>query len=135
MATKTVVTLVDDLTGEGGDDIGTVQFGLDRSTFEIDLDEANQATLREALAPYLAVARRTGGRSTRRTGQRTSTSTPRAAATVTTLPAQQRPRSRDESANIRDWARRNGIGVADRGRIPAEVLERYDAAHRGRQAG
>jgi hypothetical protein len=30
---------------------------------------------------------------------------------------------------IRDWARKNGHAVSDRGRIPASVVDAYEAAH------
>jgi nucleoid-associated protein Lsr2 len=30
---------------------------------------------------------------------------------------------------IRQWAREQGLQVSDRGRIPAEIVARYDAAH------
>src|ERR1700712_4739588 len=62
MAQKTVVTLVDDLTGEESEDITSVEFALDGVTYEIDLDEKNSAEQRDSLAQYVAAARRTGGR-------------------------------------------------------------------------
>src|ERR1700760_958193 len=83
MAQKTVVTLVDDLTGEESEDITTVEFALDGVTYEIDLDEKNTAVLRDSLAQYVAAARRTGGRrasgrpAARRSGG-AGTGTPRA---------------------------------------------------------
>jgi hypothetical protein len=38
--------------------------------------------------------------------------------------------TREGRAAIREWARREGMEVADAGRIPAEVVEAYTAAHR-----
>lgn len=38
-------------------------------------------------------------------------------------------RSKEQLTSIRDWARKNGYSVSDRGRIPSDVLEAYDAAH------
>jgi hypothetical protein len=35
------------------------------------------------------------------------------------------------TAEVRAWARREGIGVPDRGRLRPEVWERYRAAHAG----
>jgi hypothetical protein len=32
---------------------------------------------------------------------------------------------REQNQAIRDWARKRGMKVSDRGRIPAEVLEAY----------
>lgn len=37
--------------------------------------------------------------------------------------------AKEELAAIRDWARRHGYEVADRGRIRSEVVEAFDAAH------
>ncbi len=39
--------------------------------------------------------------------------------------------SRERSADIRAWAKDQGITVSERGRIPASVAEQYDAATRG----
>ena len=36
---------------------------------------------------------------------------------------------RQHSAGVRAWAKKMGIEVSDRGRIPAAVVTRYDAAH------
>jgi hypothetical protein len=32
---------------------------------------------------------------------------------------------REQNAAIREWARKRGMSVSDRGRIPSEVLEAY----------
>ena len=37
---------------------------------------------------------------------------------------------RQHSASVRAWAKKMGIEVSDRGRIPAAVVARYQAAHR-----
>jgi len=36
---------------------------------------------------------------------------------------------RQHSANVRAWAKTMGIAVGDRGRIPADVVARYEATH------
>lgn len=41
------------------------------------------------------------------------------------------PRREPTPAEIRTWARSVGLEVSDRGRIPADVRRRYDAAHDG----
>ena len=58
MAQRVHVVLVDDI--DGSDAGETVTFGLDGSTYEIDLNEKNAAALREALSPYVGHARRSG---------------------------------------------------------------------------
>jgi hypothetical protein len=123
MAQKTVVTLVDDLTGEESEDITTVEFALDGVTYEIDLDDKNSAGLRDSLAQYVAAARRTGGR--RAAGRRRSggggagTGTPRA-----TSPGGY---DRETSKQIREWARSEGFEVSDRGRVPNNVVEAWES--------
>ncbi|MDD7921326.1 histone-like nucleoid-structuring protein Lsr2 [Actinomycetospora callitridis] len=128
MAQKTIVTLVDDLTGEEAEDITTVEFALDGVTYEIDLDDKNSARLRDALAEYVAAARRTGGRrsSAGGNGRRRSgagTGTPRA-----TSPGGY---DRETSKQIREWAKGHGFEVSDRGRVPNNVVEAWEAQRKG----
>lgn len=111
MAQRVNIVLVDDIDGSDADE--TVVFGIDGTDYEIDLSSANAAKLRDAIAPYVGHARRTGGR--RSAGKRRTTT---AAATSDVSPAE-----------IRAWARENGWEVPDRGRVASEVREAYAAAH------
>lgn len=109
MAQIREVRLIDDLDGAAADE--TVEFGLDGKSFEIDLSKGNAGRLRDALAEFVAAARKSGG-VRRRSGA------------VATAP--RRPSiDREQNQAIRDWARKRGMKVSDRGRIPAEVLEAY----------
>jgi hypothetical protein len=126
MAQKVIVELVDDLDGTASDDISTVSFSLDGADYEIDLNEANAENLRNTLDAYVAAARRTGGR-IKRGGGGGAKSTSRPAA------------SREQTKAIRDWARQNGFDIAERGRIPTDVISAYEQAQtkggkRGRKA-
>ena len=58
MAQKTIVQLIDDLDQSPADE--TVSFGIDGTSYEIDLSRENAAKLRDALAEYVANARRVG---------------------------------------------------------------------------
>jgi hypothetical protein len=109
MAQKVNIVLVDDL--DGSEATETVSFGLDGNTYEIDLSDKNAGGLRDALAPYVANARKTAG------GRRG-----RKATTTSTLGPSPRL--------VRDWARSNGYEVSDRGRVPADVIAAYEAANR-----
>src|ERR687890_2480042 len=60
MAQQRTVRFVDDL--DGSEASGTVDFGLDGRRYEIDLSDDNAATLRDALAPFVGAARKSGGR-------------------------------------------------------------------------
>ncbi|HEX5143231.1 MAG TPA: Lsr2 family protein [Mycobacterium sp.] len=112
MAKKVTVTLVDDFDGEGTAD-ETVEFGLDGVTYEIDLTNKNAAKLRADLKQWIESGRRVGGR---RRGR--SAAPGKGRATI----------DREQSAAIRDWARRNGHNVSTRGRIPADVIDAFHAA-------
>ncbi len=112
MAQIREIRLIDDLDGKEADE--TVAFGLDGKNFEIDLSTNNAGKLRELLASYVAAARRSGGR--RRSG---------GTATATAPPTRRPSIDREQNQAIREWARKRGMKVSDRGRIPAEVLEAY----------
>jgi hypothetical protein len=107
------IRLVDDLDGAEADE--TVEFGVDGKNYEIDLSEKNAAKLRDALAEFVAAARRTS------TGRRRGAAGGGAA---------RRPAiDREQNQAIREWARKRGMKVSDRGRIPSEVLETYHQEH------
>jgi hypothetical protein len=112
MAKKVTVTLVDDFDGEGAAD-ETVEFGLDGVSYEIDLSAKNAAKLRADLKSWVDAGRRVGGR---RRGRSAGVGRGRAAI------------DREQSAAIREWARRNGHNVSTRGRIPADVIDAFHAA-------
>lgn len=114
MAQKVTVQLVDDLDGTQSNDIGTVTFGLDGVTYEIDLTEANARNLRGELEEFIAHARRTGGRLKRGIGATAGNGSATA--------------NREQAQAVREWARRNGFDVSDRGRIPANIIEAFEAA-------
>jgi hypothetical protein len=105
MAQKVQVTLVDDLDGESKA-AETVAFAIDGQPYEIDLTKANAARLRDALAPFVGAARKAGGR----------------------RPGARRSRGGDSRvAEIRAWAKAQGLKVNERGRIPADIVAKYDA--------
>ena len=118
MAQKVLVQLIDDLDGTPAEDGQTVTFGLDGVTYEIDLKPKNADKLRSTLADFVAAARKTGGRAKRSTAA---------------VPGVRRPapdaRSKEQTKAIREWARTNGHELADRGRIPASIIEAFEQAH------
>ena len=60
MAQQVITKYTDDL--DGSDAAGSVEFALDGRAYEIDLNDQNAARLRDVLAPFVAAARRAGGR-------------------------------------------------------------------------
>ncbi|TDD61323.1 Lsr2 family protein [Actinomadura darangshiensis] len=109
MAQHVIIAKIDDIDGAPAGK--TVLFGLDGRCYEIDLSEANEDALRSIYALYIAKARKVG---TRR-GRRSSTGGRRGAL------------GRERAADMRAWAQRHGIKVSQRGRIPAQVVDAYEA--------
>ncbi|MFG1995304.1 Lsr2 family protein [Actinoplanes sp. NPDC048988] len=113
MAKQVITVLTDDL--DGGDANRTVEFGLDGVNYTIDLSEKNAGKLRKVLDPYLEAATRIGrGTAAGRITSRTAAAQPSRA-------------NRDQNQAIREWAKKNGHEVSDRGRIPTGVVEAFHA--------
>jgi len=109
MAQKVTVVLEDDI--DGGPATETVVFSVDGDSYEIDLNAANAAKMKDAMAPYVGAARRGSGRSTSGRGRG-------------------RGRARNNrTAEIRAWARDNGHKVNERGRIPGDIVAAYEKSH------
>lgn len=114
MARRVQVILSDDFDESLTAD-ETVSFSLDGTSYEIDLTDKNAQELRDLLARYVQAARKVG-RGTRASGGG------RSRATGGRM-------DREQAGAIRDWARKNNHPVSDRGRIPAAIVEAYEAAH------
>jgi Lsr2 len=115
VAQKVVVEMVDDLDGTASDDITTVTFAIDGVSYEIDLTEDNATNLREIFSDFIRTGRRTGGRLKR-----------------SNHPTNHHPTTtadREQTKHIREWARQNNFDLADRGRIPINVIQAYEEAH------
>ncbi|MGH3824977.1 MAG: histone-like nucleoid-structuring protein Lsr2 [Pseudonocardiaceae bacterium] len=129
MAQKTIVTLIDDLTGEEAEDITTVEFALEGVTYEIDLANDNAAKLRDNLSRYVAAARKT---SSRRPGNRGSD---RSGSRGGGNDVARSGYNRDTLRAIREWAKQNGHSVSDRGRLPLNVVSAWEANHQTAKNG
>jgi hypothetical protein len=110
MVQRVITERFDDLDGSPA--VETVRFGYAGRSYEIDLNEEHATALDELLVPYIEAARRvdTGRRQRGR------------------QPVSER-RSPEELRAIRRWAREQGLRVSDRGRIAADISEKYEAAH------
>ena len=128
MAQKTIVTLIDDLTGEEAEDITTVEFALEGVTYEIDLADDNAAKLRDNLSRYVAAARKTSGRRPGNRGADRSTGRGNGAASRSGY-------NRETLRAIREWAKQNGHSVSDRGRLPLNVVTAWEADHQAVKNG
>lgn len=109
MARQIIERLIDDI--DGGEANETVKFSLDGMAYEIDLSAINAANLRKALSLYIDRGIR-------------AKLTPSRGRTSYTVGV---PARSDKAQNkaIREWAARNNLNVAPRGRIAEEIVERY----------
>jgi hypothetical protein len=83
----------------------TIPFSVDGVQYEIDLSDKNARGFYKALRPYTAAARR--------------------------QPSQRRARStasRINSRQVRAWAKEQGLDVKDLGRVPADIVAKYQQA-------
>ncbi len=106
MATKTTITITDDITGEP--DATAHTFALNGRTYTIDLADTMADALADALAPFID------------------------AATVTSKAERTRTERRNRSkelAAVREWAAATGHAIPARGRIPDDVMTAYQEAH------
>jgi len=116
MAQKVQVLLTCDLDDDERPAVETVTFGYDGYTYGFELCETHLEEFNNVMQGYTASARRTDG-----SGRR-----PRSSAPTASKPA------REDLGDMRGWARSNGFTVSDRGRIPREVRDAYEGAHKGR---
>lgn len=108
MAQKIQTLFIDDI--DGGEAEGTVRFALDGSEYEIDLNARHTEELRSALGKYVTHARKIGGTARKGTARGS-----RRSSTVDTVA-------------VRAWAREQGIDIKDRGRVPSDIVAKYQAA-------
>jgi len=111
VAQRVQVLLVCDMHGDETPAEESVSFSVNGTSYELDVCGQHASALRDAFAPFVGVARKSGGRGgagrRRRGGGNAS----------------------GRAGEIRDWARAQGITVSERGRIPADLAAKYDAAH------
>ncbi|MCG7607062.1 Lsr2 family protein [Mycobacterium sp. CnD-18-1] len=114
MAVKHVT--IDDLDGSEGAETRT--FSIEGAVYEIDLIDAHAKELYRALEPYIESARRI-------TGTRARKAAPQAVAKKPSAPAKT-----EQNTAIREWARKKGMDVSNRGRISADIVDAFEAAHK-----
>ena len=107
MAQQIQTLFIDDIDGGAAD--GTVRFGLDGTNYEIDLSDEHSDELRKALEEYIEHSRKVGG-------------------TARRSPRGHRSAPSVDTAKVREWAKGNGYDIKDRGRVPADLVAKYQAA-------
>ncbi|MER5416326.1 histone-like nucleoid-structuring protein Lsr2 [Streptomyces virginiae] len=106
MVQRTITIYTDDLSGVTDEDVATHTFSVDGVNYEVDLGPDNYQNLLDALGPFMGAGRKTGG--TRRPAKRA--------------------KAGSDAGRIRAWAQSQGIEVGPRGRIPADIVEKYESA-------
>jgi hypothetical protein len=112
VAQKIQTLFIDDI--DGGAAEGTVRFALDGTDYEIDLNARHSEELRSALGRYVSHARKVGG-GARRAGRTAGRASRGVSSALNTT-------------EIRNWAREQGYDIKDRGRVPADLVAKYQAA-------
>ena len=107
MARKVTTLLLDDLSEGDVPADETVWFGLDGTSYLIDLSAKNADALRDSLAAYVDAARKASSGGVKKQAQRTDKAVTQA---------------------IRAWAAQNNWELKSRGRIPHEIVEAYNAS-------
>ena len=112
MAQRTQIVLIDDLDGTEIKDgnAQSITFSWSGVDYSIDLSKANADKFEKAIGPYLEKAQRVGGRKSRQSSSSRSSSA-----------------SQVDTKAVRAWAASNGIELSSRGRVPADVIEKYRA--------
>ncbi|MGW6602878.1 histone-like nucleoid-structuring protein Lsr2 [Streptomyces sp. NPDC055036] len=105
MALRTIIE--SDLSGQP--DASTYTFGLGDTWYEVDLTVEEQKGLEAELKKYLKVSRKAGRKPAR--GREVPQTTG------------------EEREEIRDWAKKQNLEVAEFGRIPKTIQKAYDDAH------
>jgi hypothetical protein len=132
MAQKVFVSHTCDVDPTAEAEYAGMRFGLDGISYEIDLSAQYHDELREVLERYAAHARRADGHSSggRRPARTASTNGHIATGTIATKPKGARVKpDPEETRRIREWARREGYEISDRGRIPHAIEDAYHEAH------
>jgi hypothetical protein len=119
MATRTQVIYEDDVTGEriADEDVQPILWSLDGRGYRSVLTPERVAKFREMLTEFADNAEVVPMEqlASRRRRSRSSAARPSV--------------DREQNQAIRDWARKEGMPVNDRGRLPAQLIDAFNAAH------
>jgi len=103
-------------TRAASEDVETVLFNAEGTNYEIDLSAANAERLRAKLARFVDAAhpvKPPAAAAAKRRGA--------AKASVTS--------TKQQTQEIREWAKQAGLQVSSRGRISAAIVDQYNSTH------
>lgn len=93
-------------------DVTTFRFGWALTNYEIDLCDEHREQLGDVMDTLVKHARHLGAK----------------AKSVNVTPPPPPARDQASTAEVREWAKKNGITVSEKGRVPDEVFEQYLAS-------
>lgn len=106
---------VDDIDGKEHESVQARRYSIGHQAYTIDLSDKNYEAFLKAMEPYTSVSVKVTGAPTAPRGIRAARGS-------------RTPAGPSESAQIRSWAASQGIDVAPRGRIHADVKAKWEAA-------
>jgi hypothetical protein len=133
------VEYVDDLEGASvsAESVDTVEFSYRGQDYTLVLTKKNGAQFDKDISRYITAAKRAQSRDAR-AARKTAKPAPRKANSSTPTTRRKSSQSKraavatsgpERTRAIRQWAAANGHTVSTRGRIPAAVVQAYDAGH------
>jgi len=120
MAQRTQVLLTCDVHDGDAEAVETVLFTVEGQSYECELCDAHLAEFRDAMEIWSSHSRPAG----RSRGGPTAGRAAKASRS-----ARGRADAGPSTADVREWARAEGMPVSARGRVPAELHAAYQAAH------
>ena len=117
MAQVSQVVLTCDVHEGDAEAADTVTFAVEGTSYECELCEPHLAEFHEAMEVWSSHSRPAR---TARASQSASSRAPRRRTETNSAPS---------PSEVREWARSQGLEVSSRGRVPAELLAAFEAAH------
>ncbi|QNJ57084.1 nucloid associated Lsr2-like [Gordonia phage Rabbitrun] len=114
MSRQEVIRVIDDYDGQPieNEEPIVMEFSVEGEQYQLDLRPSNVTKFQKDMTKWTDKAQKVGGRRKRRAKAVAPTKAAKSA----------------ELAEIRNWARDNGYEVSDKGRVPAEIREAFEAA-------
>lgn len=114
MAKKTIVSVESDVSGKSPAD--TVAFGWDGYQYEIDLTDQEKEEFGKRFSDLIELSRVKGKRANGK-------------------PRPARSNLEASPSTVREWARSQGLDVPKRGRIPADIIDKFNSADKNVSVG